>query len=52
MASDRGYDISQWYDSKPVKLGWLGDPGDRGVLGPVSTGVRVLPRVGLHDPGI
>ncbi|MBI5673406.1 MAG: methane monooxygenase/ammonia monooxygenase subunit C, partial [Nitrospirae bacterium] len=24
MASDRGYDISQWYDSKPVKLGWLG----------------------------
>ena len=18
-----GYDISQWYDSKPVKIGWL-----------------------------
>jgi methane/ammonia monooxygenase subunit C len=26
MAASReqGYDISQWYDSKPVKLGWLG----------------------------
>jgi len=24
MASDRGYDISQWYDTKPAKIGWLG----------------------------
>ncbi|MGE0644832.1 MAG: methane monooxygenase/ammonia monooxygenase subunit C, partial [Nitrospira sp.] len=25
MASqERGYDISQWYDSKPAKLGWFG----------------------------
>ena len=22
-SSGRGYDISQWYDSKPVKIGWL-----------------------------
>ncbi|MBH0195787.1 MAG: methane monooxygenase/ammonia monooxygenase subunit C, partial [Nitrospira sp.] len=22
-STDRGYDISQWYDSKPVKIGWL-----------------------------
>ncbi|MGE3978498.1 MAG: methane monooxygenase/ammonia monooxygenase subunit C, partial [Nitrospira sp.] len=21
---DKGYDISQWYDSKPAKLGWFG----------------------------
>jgi methane/ammonia monooxygenase subunit C len=21
--NDQGYDISQWYDSKPVKIGWL-----------------------------
>ena len=26
-SSDRGYDISQWYDSKPAKLGWLGMVG-------------------------
>ncbi len=24
MASERAYDISQWYDTKAAKLGWLG----------------------------
>ena len=22
-SSERGYDVSQWYDSKPVKIGWF-----------------------------
>jgi methane/ammonia monooxygenase subunit C len=22
-SSGRGYDISQWYDSRPVKIGWF-----------------------------
>ena len=26
-SSDKGYDISQWYDSKPAKFGWLGMVG-------------------------
>ena len=21
--NERGYDVSEWYDSKPVKIGWL-----------------------------
>lgn len=29
---EKAYDISQWYDLKPVKIGWLAILGRQGVF--------------------
>ncbi len=50
--SDLGYDMSLWYDSRPLKIGWFTMLAAVGCRGRISACFRVLPRLGLHDAGV
>ncbi len=50
-SSERGYDVSQWYDSKPVKIGWFAMLAI-GVFWWCISDLRVFARAGFDDPGV
>ena len=50
--SDRGYDMSLWYDSRPLKIGWFAMLAAVGSEVVFQRMFRVLPWVGLDDAGV
>ena len=50
--SDRGYDMSLWYDSRPLKIGWFTMLARGGSRGRVSAPLWFLTRTGLDDAGV
>ena len=51
-SSDRGYDMSLWYDSRIFKVSWFAMLAAVGCRGHVSARLWVLPRAGLDDAGV